>query len=140
MQAASLANDEVLLMDGCVRVHDGLVPLLAAPRPLSHALPAIVATSALMLGVKNLLQDSFAGQEAARRAAARALAALTLHGVQMALRDDEEGIARELAALKPPIFSAYDPRAPLAGRPVQQECAAAEPACSALAEVQMTTC
>ena len=123
VQVAVIAQDESALLDGCVRLHNALVPLLATPRPCSHVLPAIVAASTLMQNAANLIQDSFDGQEASRRAAARALAALTLHGVQMAVRDGEVGIARELAALKPLLFSAYDPHSPLAGRHDAHTCA-----------------
>lgn len=112
-----MIRDEALLMEGCVSAHNALAPLLALLRCSALLLKPLLAVHALLAPVRNILQDSFAAQEAGRRAAARALAALTLAAVQLARREGESGLLARLAGqVAAPLLSAYDPRVTIAGR------------------------
>lgn len=110
------AGDESLILEGCVRAHDALAPLFALPNTTPLCLKLALAVHACTGAVHNLVQDSFAGQDGTRLAAARALAALTLHALQKARALGEDGIVAELAALRAPLLAAYDPRMDVPGR------------------------
>jgi hypothetical protein len=116
LQAAVAICDEGLVLEGCTRVHNALVPLLSLPQKCRMLLKPLLAVHTCALQVKNLIQDSFAGQEAKRFAAARALASLTLHGLHLAKRFGEDGILAELGALRPPLLAVYDPCMDTPGR------------------------
>jgi hypothetical protein len=116
MQTAAIIQDEVLLLEGCVRVHNALLPLLVLPRQSRLLVKALLSVHAALPSVHNLVQDSFNGQERNRRAAAQALAALTLHAVQLAQREEEAGLEEELGSLKARLFHVYDPLVAVDGR------------------------
>jgi hypothetical protein len=116
VQAAVAISDEGLILEGCIRAGNALVPLLSAPQKSRLPLKLLLAVHACALHVKNLIQDSFVGQEGKRLAAARSLAALTMHGVLLARYFGEDGIVAEFAALKPPLLAVYDPCMDTLGR------------------------
>jgi hypothetical protein len=126
-QVAAKVQDERLLVEGCARVHNALAPLLALPSRSPFLVKALLAVYAALSTITNVVQDSFDGQEAGRRAGARSLSALTLHAAQLAQHEHEAGVVKQVASLDVQLLSAYDPRVEIAGRPSSADACASSP-------------
>jgi hypothetical protein len=117
VQAAVMSRDEMVVSEGLVDVHNALLPLLHLSNCPPDLLAPLMHVQAALQSVRNLVQDSFEDQEAMRESTARAAATLSVHSWRLAAgAGQEQQIANQVAALNPPLLSAYDPTIDIPGR------------------------
>jgi hypothetical protein len=117
MQCALHIREEGLIIEAMLRLQCVLAPMLGqAHRSPAMLGPALLAALTSVAQVRNVIQDSFVGQEQNRVSGVRTSAAIFVCATQLLQAASEGQCSSHVAEMRIPLLQAYDPRVKTEGK------------------------